>query len=50
MGNELSPEDAKLLYTAMLEAQMDGDDEAVKVLADLADDPDKLREVYGGEG
>lgn len=47
--NELDPLDAKLLYTAMLEAQMDDDDEAVAVLAELADDPDKLREILGDD-
>ena len=47
--NQLDPLDAKLLYTAMLEAQMEGDDDAVAVLAALADDPDKLREVLGND-
>lgn len=45
-GSELSPEDAKLLYTAMLEAQLEGDSGAVAVLAQLAGEPDKLHELF----
>ena len=44
--NNLSPEDAKLLFTAMLEAQMDGDAAAVSALSNLADDPAKLRAIF----
>lgn len=47
---ELNSEDAKLPYTAMLEAQMEGDEGAMQALVDLSNDPEKLWEVLGGEG
>lgn len=46
MDAELSPEEAKLLYTAVLEAQLAGNSRGAQALADLAEQPDKLHAIF----
>ncbi len=47
-SDSLTPEESFTLVAAMLEAKKQGLDDSIQVIADLAKDPAKLREILKG--
>lgn len=48
--NELTPDESNLLLAAMAQAQLDGDEDTIEKLAEMASDPAAVREAVAGVG